>query len=335
MKKLLNFKDIDKIKTIILNDGIIVFPTETVYGIGGSVYSENAINKIFDAKGRPNDTPLIVHISDIKMLDGIVKKIDNVSKKLMENFWPGPLTIILPKKENISNLITAGLDTVGVRMPENEIALRIISASGVPLAAPSANVSGRPSGTNILDIYNELEDKIDAIIDGGNTNIGIESTVVRVVDDVVHILRPGKITKEDIINIGLEVVDNMINEKIDINKKVISPGMKYKHYAPNTKAILVYSEDNEKMIAKINELSNENTVVIVTTKNADKYNSKTLIMGNNLEEISKNIFSTLRKADKLKADLIIIEGVKSEKLGTAIMNRLIKACSYNYIDLDK
>ena len=335
MKKLLNFKDIDKIKTIILNDGIIVFPTETVYGIGGSVYSENAINKIFEAKGRPNDNPLIVHISDIKMLDGIVKKIDNVSKKLMENFWPGPLTIILPKKENISNLITAGLDTVGVRMPENEIALRIISACGVPLAAPSANVSGRPSGTNILDIYNELEDKIDAIIDGGNTNIGIESTVVRVVDDVVHILRPGKITKEDIINIGLEVVDNMINEKIDINKKVISPGMKYKHYAPNTKAILVYSEDNEKMIAKINELSNENTVVIVTTKNADKYNSKTLIMGNNLEEISKNIFSTLRKADKLKADLIIIEGVKSEKLGTAIMNRLIKACSYNYIDLDK
>jgi len=215
----------------------------------------------------------------------------------MENFWPGPLTIILPKKENISNIITAGLDTVGVRMPENDIALNIISACSVPLAAPSANVSGRPSGTNILDIYNELEDKIDGIIDGGNTDIGIESTVVRVVDGTIHILRPGKISKEDIINIGLEVVDNDINKQKDINEKVLSPGQKYKHYAPNTKAILVYSEDNEKMIAKINELSNENTVVIVTTKNADKYNSKTLIMGNNLEEISKNIFSTLRKAD--------------------------------------
>ena len=345
MTELINLKDnidhekLKKIKDIILNDGIIVFPTETVYGIGANIYSDKAIDKIFIAKGRPNDNPLIVHISNIEMLRDITTSVDNVSQKLIDNFWPGALTIILPKSSKISNLITANLDTVGVRMPSNPIALKIIETCNVPIAAPSANISGKPSGTNIHDIYNELNNKVDAIIDGDSTDIGLESTVIKVIDNTVHILRPGKITKEDILALGINVYDKNINQKIEQDEKVIAPGMKYRHYAPSAEAILVYSDDNEKMINKINQLieSNKNNKVIVISskENQDKYNSETIVMGsiNNLLEISKNVFSSLRSADKLSPKLILIEGVPSKGIGVAIMNRLIKASSHNYIEL--
>jgi len=338
-KKNINQEDLKKIKDIILNDGIIVFPTETVYGIGASIYSAKAIEKIFKAKGRPNDNPLIVHISDMKMLKCITTNVDIISKKLIDNLWPGPLTVILPKSKNISNYITANLDTVGVRMPSNPIALKIIETCNVPIAAPSANISGKPSGTNIEDIYSELNSKVDAIIDGSSTDIGLESTVVKVVGDIVHILRPGKITKEDILELGLKVCDKNINQKINKQEKVMSPGMKYRHYAPEAKTILVYSNDNEKMLTKISQLIEENkndkVIVISSKENKDKYSSETVVMGsiNNLSEISKNIFSCLRMADKLSPDLILIEGVTSLGIGTAIMNRLIKASSHNYIEL--
>ena len=338
-KKNINDNDLNEIKNIILNNGIIVFPTETVYGIGANIYSEEAIEKIFKAKGRPNDNPLIVHISNMDMLDGLVSKVDDISLKLMDNFWPGALTIILPKTNKVSNSITASLDTVGVRMPSSAIALKIIEACNEPLAAPSANISGKPSGTNIEDIYNELNNKVDAIVDGGNTDIGLESTVVKVIGDTVHILRPGKVTKEDIASIGLKVFDNNINAKIPEDEKVMAPGMKYRHYAPTAEAILVFSEDNEKMIGKIKDIINQNKnkkiIVIASTENKEKYNTRYLIMGskNDMEEISQNIFSLLRKADQEEPDLIIIEGVKSSNIGTAIMNRLLKACSHNYIEI--
>jgi len=338
-KNNINKKNLNKIKDSILNDGIIVFPTETVYGIGANIYSSMAIKKIFEAKGRPNDNPLIVHINSIEMLYDLVVEVDEISKKLMDTFWPGPLTVILPKKKEISNLITANLDTVGIRMPSNPIALKIIETCGVPIAAPSANISGKPSGTNIEDIFSELNNKVDIIIDGGNTDIGLESTVVKVIDNTVHILRPGNVTKEDIEKIGLTVFDKDINKKIEKLEEVMAPGMKYKHYAPNAEAILVYSDDNNKMVNKINELINTNKnrklIVISSIENSRKYNSEVLIAGSigDLKEISKNIFSILRKADQKDPDLIIIEGVKSLGIGTAIMNRLLKACSYNYIEL--
>ena len=332
----INKKELSEIKDILLNDGIVVLPTETVYGLGASIYSEVAINKIFEAKGRPNDNPLIVHISSMDMLEDIAHEIDYISKKLMNIFWPGPLTIILPKKNNISNIVSADLDTVGIRMPSGEIMLKIIEFCNVPLAAPSANISGRPSGTNIDDIYDELNGRVDAIVDGGLADIGIESTVVLVKNNVVNILRPGKITTEDIKSLGLEVVENNLNKE-ETPEKVLSPGVKYKHYAPSTKAILVYSKTSSKMVDKINELIEENkdkkVLVIGTNENKNKYNCETLIMGSNLDEISKSIFRILRSADKLNADLIIIEGVESKGIGTAIMNRLIKACSYNYIEV--
>lgn len=315
---------------------LVLFPTETVYGIGANALDEQAVQSIFIAKGREQDNPLIVHISDLKMLNKIVKKVGETEKILIKTFWPGPLTIIFTKKEIIPKTVTAGLDTVAIRMPSNKIARKLIEYSKVPIAAPSANVSGKPSGTIIDDIIDELDGKVEYIIDSGVVEIGIESTVVRVVDKKVHILRPGKISPEQIKEIGLEVIiEKQILDKYQSEEKVMSPGMKYKHYAPNTKCLLIYSEDNEKLIKKINETIKEknNVVVLSKTKNLERYDTKNILnMGETLEEISKNIFTLLRKADLYKVDLIIIEGVTTKGLGLAIMNRLIRACSNNYIE---
>ena len=182
----------------IIKGKLVLFPTETVYGIGANALDANAVKKIFEAKGRSQDNPLIVHVSDIKMVEEIVEEITDLERKLIENFWPGPLTIIFKRKSNeiIPNVVTANLDTVGIRMPSNLIAKKLIEKSGVPIAAPSANVSGKPSGTNVDDIIEELDGKVEYILDGGSTDIGLESTVIKVDEENINILRPGKITKE-------------------------------------------------------------------------------------------------------------------------------------------
>ncbi len=317
---------------------LVVFPTETVYGLGANGLDESAVKKIFEAKGRNPDNPLILHISSLDMLPQITKDVNDVEKKLIDAFFPGPFTLILNRKDNVPNAVTAGLDTVAVRMPSNEIAQKIIQAASVPIAAPSANISGKPSGTIVGDIIEELGDKVDYIIDGGMCNIGLESTVVRVIDNIPTILRPGKITKEQIMEVvGKVAVDKNVYEKCDDTKKILSPGVKYKHYAPNTKCIMVYSDNNEALVSKANEIIESVTtaLVISTTENINKYKSKyKLDVGhkNNLEEISKNIFTTLRKVDEYNVDLVVIEGVPKTGLGLAIMNRLIRACEYNYIE---
>ena len=333
-------KDLNKIKEAAMSikeGNIVLFPTETVYGIGANALDENAVNKIFEAKGRASDNPLIVHISDIDMLDSLVKEVGQVEQSLIDNFWPGPLTIIFDRKECVPNVVTAGLSTVGIRMPKNEIARKLIEFSGLPIAAPSANISGKPSGTKIEDIIDELDGKVDYILDSGMVDIGVESTVVRVVDDKVHILRPGKITVEDIGDLEIEVViEKQIMEECMPQEKVMSPGMKYRHYAPNTKCLLVYSDSNDKLVDRINkEIELEkNVLVLGRTSNLEKYNTENkLDMGDTLEEISKNIFTLLRKVDSYNADLVIVEGVKKQSLGLAIMNRLIRACEYNYIEI--
>ncbi len=332
-----NLEKIKEASDVIKSGGTVLFPTETVYGIGANALNENAVNKIFIAKGRASDNPLIVHISNIEMLDDLVVSIGKIEHELINNFWPGPLTIIFDKKEVVPNNVTANLDTVGIRFPSNKIANKLIEYAALPIAAPSANISGRPSGTKIEDIIKELDGKVDYIIDGGMTDIGVESTVVRVIQNKVHILRPGKITKEDIETLGIDVViEKHIMEEVKKEEKVMSPGMKYKHYSPSTKCVLVYSKDNKKLVEKINELEkeNENTLVLGTTKNLEKYNSKVkLDMGDSLEEISHNIFTLLRKVDSYNAKLVIIEGVQKDGLGLAIMNRLIRACSHNYIEV--
>ncbi len=328
----------DEIGLALQNGKLVVFPTETVYGIGANGLDEKAVKKIYEAKGRSSDNPLILHISDINMLSKITKNISFVEKKLIDAFFPGPFTLILERTPIVPDVVTAGLDTVAVRMPSNEIARKIIEHAKLPIAAPSANISGKPSGTEVTDIMDELENKVDYIVDGGKCNIGIESTVVRVIDDIPTILRPGKITKEDILKVvGKVKVDKHIFEKCNSDEKVLSPGMKHKHYAPKTKCVMVYSNNNDTLIKKINAILEDtpNSLVISTTENSNKYNAKYILdvgSKNNLDEISKNIFSTLRKVDLYNVDLAIIEGVSQEGIGLAIMNRLIRACEYNYIE---
>lgn len=339
LKENKNFDNLKEPAKIIKNGGLVLFPTETVYGLGANGLDEFAVKKIFIAKGRKQDNPLILHISNLNMLNKIAFNINEVEKKLMNAFWPGPFTIILSHTDIVPNAVTGGLDTVGVRMPSGKIAKTLIEYSGVPIAAPSANISGKPSGTNLDDIFDELKNKVDYIIDGGHCDVGLESTVVRVIDNIPHILRPGKITPEQIKKIsGNVIVDSHILQQLDSKEKPLSPGMKYRHYAPNTKCVLVYSKDNNKLVKKINKLakSYKKPLIICCNENVKFYDGKISIsIGSktNLEEISKNIFSALRKVDKFESDIVFIEGVEATGLGLAIMNRLIRACEYNYVEV--
>jgi len=339
LKESIAYDKIEDAAKTIQNGGLVLFPTETVYGIGANGLDENAVRKIFEAKGRAQDNPLILHIANTDMLDQIATDITELEYKLMDAFWPGPFTIILNKKEIVPGLVTGGLDTVAVRMPANIIANKLIQYAGLPIAAPSANISGKPSGTCLEDIYSELADKMDYIIDGGKCEVGLESTVIKVDNGQVKILRPGKITKEQIEEIINNVeYDKHIFEDLKPNETVLSPGMKYKHYAPETKCVLVYSKENGKMIAKINELAkdNDNNLVICSNENVDKYKAEIVLnygSNNKKGEIASNIFTLLRKVDTLDVDTVYIEGIEKEGIGIAIMNRLIRACSHNYIEL--
>ena len=331
MKKYLdlkNDKDLTKLREIaeiIKKGGIGIIPTETVYGIGANGLDEKAVEKIYIAKGRKQDNPINLLVNNIEMVEKVAKNITELEYKLMKAFFPGPFTIVLNKKDVVPNIVTANQDTVGVRMPKNDIALKLIEYAGVPIAAPSANISGKPSGTNFEDIYNDFKDKVDFMIDGGESNIGIESTIVKVIDNIPHILRPGSITADEIEKISGKVILDYEKQNSNI------PSSKYSHYKPNSKCVLVYNEDNEKMINEIKELTKKykNPLIVSATENINNYDVQNIInMGsrNNLEEVAKNIFSILRKIDEFNADIVVFEGVESKGLGIAIMNRLEKAC---------
>lgn len=338
-EKCINTKELIEVGKKIKIGGLVVFPTETVYGIGANVFDENAVKNIFIAKGRPNDNPLIVHIYSKDQISDIAKDITKIEQKLIDNFMPGPFTLILKKKNNIPNIVSAGLDTIGIRMPDNKIANKIIKEAGVPIAAPSANISGKPSGTNIDDIRMELENNVDFIIDGGKTQIGLESTVVKVIDGIPTILRPGAVTPEQIKNIiGSVKIDSNVFKIVDNNEKVESPGMKYRHYAPKTKCKLIYSDKEDHQINAINELllKYTNAVVLGFEEHKSKINTEKFIsLGktNNYLEIASNIYSALRKADTYNCQIILIEGIKKEKMGIAIMNRLLRTCEYDYLEI--
>lgn len=338
-----NTEELRVVCNLIRNGELVIFPTETVYGIGANALDENAVGKIFVAKGRPSDNPLIVHLADKRKIEDIAQDITEVEQKLIDNFMPGPFSIILKRKDNIPDIVTAGLDTVAIRIPDNIIARGIITFSGVPIAAPSANISGKPSGTSIQDIRKELEGKVSAIVDGGKTQIGLESTVVKVIDEVPVILRPGKVTPEDIMRvIGKVKVDNNVFRKLENEQKVESPGMKYRHYSPETKCKLIYCKNELDQIFYLKKFIKEykgNVVVVGFEEHQDKVflsEGRFISIGSkdNYEEIAKNIFSALRKADCLKPEIILIEGLKKEGLGLAIMNRLLRTCEYDYIEIN-
>lgn len=336
LKEEYNEEKIKEAAQDIPNGKLVIFPTETVYGIGANALNDAACKNIFKAKGRAGDNPLIVHVNNVDMIKQLVEEPNEVEKILISTFCPGPFTLILKAKNIIPKSVTAGLDTVGIRMPSNKIANKLIEYAGVPIAAPSANVSGRPSGTKIEDILKEFDGKVSTIIDDGMVDIGLESTVVRVIDNKVRILRPGKIIKENIEKLGIEVeIDKNILGKYDGKEKVLSPGMKYRHYAPNTKCMMVYSKNEESMVNKINELiSGKNALVVCRDKNFDKYATKNKIkMGSSLDEMAHNIFSILRQVDNYNVDIVIIEGMQKDGLGLALNNRLLRACEYNYIEI--
>ena len=329
MAKVLDLKndnEYNKLKEaaqIIKNCGLVLFPTETVYGLGANGLDENAVKKIYIAKGRNENNPINLLVSNMEMINNIAKHISDLEYKLMESFFPGPFTIILKKKSIVPSIVTANGDTVGVRMPSGIIAKELVELAGVPIAAPSANISGKPCGTNFNDIYNDFKDKVDYMIDGGDSSIGIESTIVKVIDNIPHILRPGSITDEQIEKIAGTIIKDYENSVSNL------PSSNYDHYTLNSKSLLVISNDNEKMVSKINEIANTYSfpVIIAKHENINRYNVKTIIdMGTLLDDIAKNIFSNLRKADSFSPDIVIIEGVKNEDVGLAIMNRLMKAC---------
>lgn len=329
MAKVLDLKndnEYNKLKEaaqIIKNCGLVLFPTETVYGLGANGLDENAVKKIYIAKGRNENNPINLLVSNMEMINNIAKHISDLEYKLMESFFPGPFTIILKKKSIVPSIVTANGDTVGVRMPSGIIAKELVELAGVPIAAPSANISGKPSGTNFNDIYSDFKDKVDYMIDGGDSSIGIESTIVKVIDNIPHILRPGSITDEQIEKIAGTIIKDYENSVSNL------PSSNYDHYTLNSKSLLVISNDNEKMVSKINEIANTYSfpVIIAKHENINRYNVKTIIdMGTLLDDIAKNIFSNLRKADGFSPDIVIIEGVKNEDVGLAIMNRLMKAC---------
>lgn len=317
---------LNKAASIIKNGGLVVFPTETVYGLGANVFDENALAKIFSAKGRPSDNPLIVHIGDKDQLKRLVENVTEFQQKLIDIFWPGPLTIVFEKKDNVSNIVSGGLSTIAVRMPSNIVARELVNLSGVPIAAPSANVSGRPSGTTGGDIYDDLSGKVDMIIDAGESNIGVESTVVKVNDDQVLILRPGAVTKEMLEKILYPLPVIFAKEKNDLQS---SPGTRYKHYAPKAPLELVSKEN---IFTEAEKLRKENLKVgiIITSqkKNSFKeYEPNVFVLGDQdkLEEISKKLYSALRFFDTHNVDIIVCQSFQEEGLGVAIMDRLKRA----------
>ncbi len=283
--------------------GLVAFPTETVYGLGANALDGKAVEKIFEAKGRPNDNPLIVHVSDKEELFALVSKVPEKAQKLMDKFWPGPLTLVLNKSKSVPRAVTAGQETVAIRMPNNKIALELIKQSGIPVAAPSANVSTRPSPTEAKHVLEDLDGKIDAIIDGGRTDIGLESTVIDLTSETPTILRPGKITKEE-----LEKVIGKIEIKTKAGKVAKAPGMKYKHYSPKARVILVRKKEIPSLKRK---LGTKKTGIILKE--------------GTFEEFAKSLFSKFREMDKRGIEVILVEKIKEKGLGVAIMNRLKKA----------
>ena len=323
--EILNENDLLIAKKELDNGGLVIFPTETVYGLGANALDSLAVDKIFEAKNRASNNPLIVHLKNKDEIDKYAIINNDVEKKLVDTFMPGPFTLILQKKDIIPNNVTCNLDTVGIRIPIDDVAHNLLNMLDYPIAAPSANVSTKPSGTNIDDIIPEFDGKVKYIIDGKDSKIGLESTVCKVIDGIPTILRPGFITKEDIESvIGFCNVSKFVME--EAKGKVESPGMMYKHYSPTTKCILVDKE----LIA--NEVSKYRKPIIIGSSdlsNIDCY--KYFNYGDDLVNIAHNIFKILREADKLNGEVILIEATSTLGLGLAIMNRLIRTCSYNYI----
>ncbi|MEW9123830.1 MAG: L-threonylcarbamoyladenylate synthase [Thermotaleaceae bacterium] len=320
--------------------GTVAFPTETVYGLGANALDADAVQKIFQAKGRPSDNPLIVHIAHFEDLLPLVREIPPQTRGLADRFWPGPLTLIFKKGPKIPDVITGGLDTVAIRMPSHPIARKLIERAGVPIAAPSANLSGRPSPTRGEHVLEDLKGRVDGIITGGSCRVGLESTVLDISEEVPTILRPGGVTlevlREFLNNVQL---DPGLEEKAGKEIRPKSPGMKYTHYAPKAEMLIVEGEI-EGVVKAISQLQEEKereglkVGIMATEETKDKYSSPYLLsVGSRSasDTIAANLFDTLRHFDEMGVDMILAEGISQKELGHAVMNRMMKAASYRIL----
>jgi len=350
MKKTLVLKvdlqkpDMAKIRiaaSLVKNGGLVAFPTETVYGLGADALNFQAVQALFEAKKRPLDNPPIVHVGYAKDARRLVKELTPKAEDLMEKFWPGPLTLIFKRSSIVPDVTVAGLDTIAIRMPNHPVALALIRESGCPIAAPSANLAGKPSPTSAKHVLEDLNGKIDAVLDAGPTFIGVESTVLDLTVDPPQVLRPGgtpyEILKEVLDNVELNPV--AIADRPLPVERARSPGVKHKHYAPNAEVIVVEGEIAA-VISKINELAasfiqkNKRVGVLATDETISHYKAdlvKSLGSRSDLATAAKNLFRLLREFDSENADVIIAEGLPTQKLGLAVMNRLRKASGYNIV----
>ncbi len=338
-------KQLDHAALVLRDGGLVAFPTETVYGLGANALDQTAIEGIYRAKGRPSDNPLIVHIAETSALKELTSDIPAIAPRLMETYWPGPLTLLMPKSERIPAIVTAGLGTVGIRMPANPIALELIRKSGVPVAAPSANSSGRPSPTLAKHVIEDLSGKVDVIIDGGHTKVGVESTVLDITVDPPMILRPGGITFEKLAQIlGQVRLDPAISSDSKTSAPPRAPGMKYRHYAPKASMLLIQGQP-ERIAAEIGKraavYNSEGALVgiLTTDETASLYEPslytfcKIISLGSRLnpESLAVNLFKCLREFDENKTGVIMAEAPETSGIGQAVMNRMLKAAGGNII----
>lgn len=321
---------------IIKKGGIVAFPTETVYGLGANAYDEAAIRKIYAAKGRPSDNPLIVHLASVEDVDKVAREMPENAKRLIERFAPGPFTLILKKQPSIPDIVTAGLDTVGVRIPKNDTARAFIKAAGVPIAAPSANISGKPSPTRAEHVIADLDGKAEAIICGESADIGVESTIIDVTGEIPVILRPGGITKEDIIAVcgAAEVSKNVLTDLMETETPKC-PGMKYKHYSPDAELTVVEGgkSNTAKKIKELVAKDRENgikTGVLMASRN-DFDNDLYIFEGNNNGEFAAVLFSALREFDKNGIEKAYVQMCMKDEMELAVKNRIYKSAGHKII----
>ncbi len=331
---------------VIRRGGLVAFPTETVYGLGADSRNPEALLGIFRAKGRPQDNPLIVHVAGTDMVSGIASEIPPAAEVLMERFWPGPLTLVLPASPSLPREVTAGLPTVAVRCPAHPVALKLIELSGTPIAAPSANLSGRPSPTSAGHVISDLNGLVDVIIDSGETLYGVESTILDLTRDPPVLLRPGAVAVEDLeLALGAKIAVPEVARGLAESDVALSPGTKYRHYAPRKPLVLVESDDYsrgsgypEKVASVARSLAGDGgrAVVLASDENAELYRSyglEALSLGprSNLFEVARSLFKALREVDEMDVDLAVAEGFEERGLGLTIMNRLRKASGHAVI----
>lgn len=321
---------------ILKDGGLVAFPTETVYGLGANALLEDSVKKIYEAKGRPSDNPLIVHISDVDEIKRLAVEINDNAKALIDAFMPGPFTVILKKSPVVPDAVTAGMDTVAIRFPENLTAERLIKAAGVPIAAPSANLSGKPSPTKAMHVIEDMQGRIDAIIDGENCEVGVESTIVDASGDYPVLLRPGGISYEELCEVVPETrIDEHILNSLSEGEKPLCPGMKYKHYSPDAD-VTVIEGDMKAVKKKIDALLKENSdkVCGVLTMSLNAYDSAIILSGGTTnKQYAKQLFSNLREFDRLGVEVVFAEFESRDGYGLAIKNRLYKAAGHKVIKI--